>query len=510
MLKNLIIFFCLLIILSLIYLPVLLGHYIYHDDLALLENTGFFVYIYSNNVIAMGRPLAAALATIFDWMVNSIKDLHVVRFLTIVELSICGLIVFRCLRRYILSEFTALLATIIILTLPSFEVLVANTTPICLTALLLSLFGAIFVDKIPEQKFTGKRLMSRNAFFSTMFLLIALLTYPPTAMFYWVMAGIVLFAYLDNPSDALKQKLINLFCIGFAALFFYATILKIIQPMVLDTVGGYNPYFITNEYSRKIKWFIEIPLVSSLNLWNISPKDQPALMAAIFFFSAWLLHLRHVIKNQANIHREIPRQFTIFLIFLSLMILCFLPNLLAFSDASFYRCTTALTSLLAVALIWAAKKWIMVLFKVKDQFVMTFLVSFICIYGAQQAFRNVLLFRVIPSGLEVNYLKQLLDVNINQYQRIHLIRQQQAIAWWYDEFGTLSTNYMQNVEPMVRCALKELRGGDIRHYGIIITSSLSQQKISFKEKTLLIDMARLNDTLTYLQYSNPNETRKPK
>ena len=145
-------------------------------------------------------------------------------------------------------------------------------------------------------------------------------------------------------------------------------------------------------------------------------------------------------------------------IYLSLLVLSFLPNLLAVQNAAFYRCCSALAAIVAILLIWAVGQWmIFVPSKIKTLTLTgILLILFFC--GAQKAFFNILLDRVIPSKVEFVYIESILrNINLDRYRHIHVIRPVQSfVPQRYDEFGILTTNNLRALAFYFACVSGEI------------------------------------------------------
>jgi hypothetical protein len=145
---------------------------------------------------------------------------------------------------------------------------------------------------------------------------------------------------------------------------------------------------------------------------------------------------------------------------LSLVLLSFLPNLLAPGYAAFYRCSLALTPMIFLIFLWALLQLITLFPRaVRRHVVMLFLAGLMG-YGVFQAYDNILQYRIIPSQNELAYIKkQLRRQDLYQFQRVHLIRPDPKMYEAfrrYDEFGVPTTAYQQGIPGILKCALREI------------------------------------------------------
>ncbi len=263
------------------------------------------------------------------FLINSIDDLKGVRFLGVVNLAFCALILFFWLRKKFFSSRNAFLLSLAVFTLPSFQIAVSQTAMTYQPVSILFAIGAFssayrisLSDKIVRRIFNGRFVLSVFLFFC------ALSTYKPTAMFYWTMAGlVVLFSEFKDFSE-IKNRMINLFSPAIVSLGLYVLVLRLIKPYFSRfNLWGYNPYALTTDYFGKIGWFLREPLVNALNLWNIFPYKIAAAVGVTFVISAIALE---VLRQQKEERIEFfINGFVRSSILIILSLLSFLPNLVS-------------------------------------------------------------------------------------------------------------------------------------------------------------------------------------
>ena len=195
-LKHIQVFAGILLVLSIIYSSVLVIPYIYHDDAMFWfkpSNYPFHPYHHFN--IFLGRFLGAFILSGLHQFVHSVTDLNIVRFMSVLQLSICGALCVWVLQRYLRNMLHSFLVAIMIFTLPPFQVLVSYAgISYATTAILLSGFAGLSASCIPIEKPYGKRIFNRFTVFASLLLFLALATYQSAAMFYWAMVMLFLVA----------------------------------------------------------------------------------------------------------------------------------------------------------------------------------------------------------------------------------------------------------------------------------------------------------------------------
>ena len=153
------------------------------------------------------------------------------------------------------------------------------------------------------------------------------------------------------------------------------------------------------------------------------------------------------------------------------IILSFLPNLITKTNAAWYRCSMALTALIAILLIWALKEWFSFLFKPLGKLCITGILVIGYFYGIYQAGTNVLLYRVMPSVLEFSYVKKKIDLSLLEKSKmVHIVLPLLVNkAQRYDEFLTPTVNYFSTTCLMIISAIREKQreeGQRLTHFSV--------------------------------------------
>lgn len=520
------VFFCLfLIFLCLAFWPAISSNYVYHDDALFflktptrLEAPGAFTNLRN------GRFIGSHLYIGIGFLINSVNDLKSVRLLGVMIIALCAFLFFLWLRKKSFSNINSFLISLSAFTLPSFQVAASQTAMTYQPLAILFAVGAFFAAyRISVSGKIVSRILNRWFALSGFLFFCGLITYKPTIMFYWTMAGcIVLFARNENIPE-IKDRLINLSLPTFASMGIYAFVLQLIKPLFpRPELLGYNSYNVSFDFVGKIIWFFKEPFFNSLNLWNIFPSKIFAILFLLLVFSAAILKILRKEKAQRS---TLVKKGAVLCLFLgALVFLSFLPNMIYSGNISYYRCTGPLAVLIFLVFIWSSKVWIDFISRNNKNIFTGFLVV-VSIFGIILAHQTILKYRALPSQKEFEFvLSQIQRADINQYRRIYFIRpEEKNLKKRGDEFGSLTTVYGHDIIGLVSCVLREIAKGQIEilhirihhktktvlfifravqdkakrmKYEIMIDSgTISEMPKHFSEKTLVIDMRKFENNI---------------
>ncbi|MDD3374119.1 MAG: hypothetical protein PHY73_00120 [Candidatus Omnitrophica bacterium] len=518
-----VVFFLFLISLCIAFWPAIASHYVYHDDVIFflktptrLETPGV---VYN---LSIGRFIGAHLFLAMGLLINSIKDLNLVRFLGVINLALCASIFFFWIRKKFFSPINAFLLSLTIFTLPSFQVAVSQTAMAYQPVSILFVMGAFLAsDRISLTDKILRRIVSGRFALSVFLLFCALSIYKPTSMFYWTMVGVViLFSEFSNVSE-IKNRMINLFSPAVFSMVLSLIVLHVVKPYFARfNLFGYNPYEVTADYFGKIAWFFREPLFNALNLWNIFPHKMFASIVVFFIGSAIVLEIVRQPKEKRA--KSFTNGFVRSLILIVLMFLSFLPNLVSTQNAFYYRCLGPLTILVFFVVIWAARAWTQFLAKGR-KLIFSVVLLLLSFYGMAQAYQTILKYRVIPSQKEIQFVKdQITKADLNQYKRIYFIQpQEKYLKHRGDEFGNLTTSYSHNMVGLTSFVLREIAQGKMEIFNIsfdpktktvlyifrdivnkrkmfryeikVDSGTILDKPLRFQEKTFVVDMRRFEN-----------------
>ena len=395
----------------------------------------------------------------YGLLINSVSDLSFVRFLNIIQLSLCAFFLTWWLKRYFFDYLPSVFISIAIFTLPAFEIMTSWVAAGFNLAVFFALLAAITAYEIPTQGPWLKRFSHFYSLLTFFFLFCALCIHQSAATFYWAMAAtVVLFSPIAH-YDPLKKKITNFFFIGVLTALFYRIFIMLMSPYTMKfKFYFYNPDQITTDYLNKLSWFIREPLANSLNLWNIFPIRHFSLVLSICIMVVMLFSFLKVITSSKNKTQVVKKLLFLAVITGVLTLLSFSPNLILKGNFfAAHRTSVGLTTIIAFLIIWAIQK-LGRRFLLGKMPIFTIVLFLICLYGAQRALKNVLYYRVLPSYLELRYVKdKIYEALLNNYNEVHfLVPDSASPKYIYDEFVILTTAWPNNVIPLTLCCIREL------------------------------------------------------
>jgi len=438
--RRILTFLLIFLILGTVYSPVLYFNFLHHDESLFWLNLFSYKQDLADHDIIIGRYASAWLLNLQGLFVHHVSDLKFLRFLAILLLSGFAVMLMGQLRRFSWSYIDAFLAVLAVCFLPGLAdgvFYTSNVYVLCSVTLACWSFC--------------KAMDAKGFLIPSLALLAAITFYPSGAMFYWTMVGMFLLFARDRETRDFRAELFRLMAIGFTSLLSYGALLFLMSFHYRDKVwNGYNPYKVDHDWSGKLNWFLHEPLLNALNLWNIFPRWEMA-----FIISGFIVLTAVMVCFRKSILLTSLWQIAllIFILFLS-----FLPNLAAGFNAPFYRCLVPLTALIIFILIWAVIQWIKLIpNNSKGGLILTILLCVAAVYGGYKTFNNVLYFRVLPSHIEWDAFRQMAQsVPFKKTDSIYIICPDHIPEIErYDEFGVLTSQYFEDIYPILESAFKE-------------------------------------------------------
>lgn len=454
-------------------------------------------------VYQTGRLLFPYIFCVLDYFTQSLADANIIRGLSVILLSLLSFLLFLWLRKNSIKTTHSLLLSIIIFTLPPFQVTVSNigAMAMLISALAAALAGITVFKGISYSERKGWIINNKYAFLAILLLILSLLIYQASAMFYWVMIAILLINIKSIEWVGWKYKIYHLFFIPTIAIGIY-----FIYAKVNFILFGYDhPQYsiiLSNDYFEKIKLLFYF-LFDALNLWNIFPTN---LFAGITI-SIILLGIFFSIIKTVKERKEIPISkllissgFHKYFLIICLIPLSMLPALATRWVIPSFRIELALTSLMVVILFWALKKSASMLRAPSKNLVLSAILLPVSLVSIYNAHFNTMNYFVFNSTVELMFIKSSLYQNdIKKYERIHIIHLPAqggnsiiAPTSRY-EFAVPIGNYLILVNTFVNELPEEKRSAvkKILSNGKLTVSSKENYKV-FEEPTLVIDMTILN------------------
>ncbi|MBP9853445.1 MAG: hypothetical protein KBD53_01100 [Candidatus Omnitrophica bacterium] len=533
--RPILVTFSIILYLGWIYFPALTTHYLHHDDVNYFLRTTTQTepkgYQFS---LAIGRFVGARIYAAYGALVNSVADLNLLRISSFIQIIICILILYHLLTRYLKNRFHALSISLLIGTLPGFQVLVTFAAyAFQTTGALLGLTAAYILSRIPADENNPKYFIHPLNLLSIPCLIAAIATHPSTSLLYWAGITILFLSYAKDYSlKTTALKMINPFFTAFVSMGLYAVIIGVTKKYFNTThLGFYDPYGITVDYIEKLKWFFREPFFNSLNLWNIFPNHLIANGVLIFILiTAFAYGACSIIKSPISIRKNLILRFIFIGILLSaLLFLSFITNLLAVSNAPYYRCCIALGTIILILLFLSIRQWFELFPTMYRQHMFSLFLLLCLIFVGYYARLTLVNNRVKPSQIEFAHLmSSLKKVNLFQYQRIYVIQLDRfLIKTRYDEFGTPTTHYDEDIIGFISAGIREYvkneytayyigfdfktkiatyifmdKNGEKHAFYVMISAGAQDKAINGMDATLVIDMTPLyykSGELAYLR-----------
>jgi hypothetical protein len=314
-------------------------------------------------------------------------------------------------------------------------------------------------------------------------MLIALSTYQPTAMFFWVFAAVVL-----SKPHLLLADMVRRF-LWYSIVFFVGSILGlgvfILGTVLYGSIISSTRTHLTYDVLGKVLWFFQEPLTNALNFAQISPKPWLALAFAAFIGGGLFHYFRGKVKERL----------VRFLIALVILPLSYLPNLMIAENWASYRTQAALTSVLVVYTFLALWGYRKLLQRFVTDSVLTATLTLSVLTSGFLAWYNTTIYFAAPQLQELQYLRnQLAQRDVSQVPSIYII----GAAWHnslaptvrYDEFGLPASAQPWAPKSMVYLLLREMSPESIH---VPIELVLPSNPINPPPDALVIDMRKLGE-----------------
>jgi len=491
MLRNKVFYQCgifggLLLLLSIAYWPALTMRYAYHDSLAFFLDTDVrFLPPGVAFSFVSGRYLAAVFLTIVGRLVGQAQDLGILRFLSVLQLSLCGFLLVNFLRKNFLKPLESFLIVAILFTLPPFQIIVCQESmffyPVSLLAAILSF---LFCFDLLSRKNFSKGFFS-SGLAALFFMIVSLCTYQSGAMFFWALAAIFVIFAREDSSTVFWKKILKIFFFGFLAMIIYRGMLEITKDLYLDLnpERNYDPYhFVVVNVIEKIKWFLTEPTVKVLNFWNIFPKKEYAVLFAGFILGGILLACLQN-KKQGFCGGTGKESILKGLVLIPLLFLTSLPNILFPENIAFYRCYMALAAFFIFIFLWALLRYAD-FFAGKGRVLRICILCLLVCGGVAASYQTTLHYRARPSAVELKFLEETLQNNdLNRYLRIHFIQPNQAaLHVMDDEYGNLTTSFGNDIIGFLSCGIRNLMKDSYKIYGIAYDPVSGKTMYMFRKK----------------------------
>ena len=378
--------------------------------------------------LASGRPINAVLNDLFFFLASDIDSLRYLRLLAVIGVAGAAWTIYLTLRYVGWEWWQAICASLIVASLPPFQVYVSYALtasyPVSIPAAAAALY---FAELSIAEGFLRKTLPLA----SILLLSFAVLNYQPAAMFFWVLAAIVMFAPNAKPINVIRRFL------WYLAMFVPAMGVEMCAYIHGKRLYGTgyigSERAIGHDFLGKVRWFLHEPLKDALNLANLFPTRSIAIVVVGFVTVGLFLYfqgrIRERLANIAVAGALIPLSYT--------------PNLVVAENWSSYRTQVALTSLIAIYVFLSINGFIVRLLRAHRgvtanaiMFAAASLCLFLAAYHVQAYF-------AVPQSVELELMRQQLAQQDPAHTRLIYIigansRDSMAPGTRYDEFGIAS------------------------------------------------------------------------
>ncbi|WP_143296281.1 hypothetical protein [Acetobacter okinawensis] len=423
--KNVLIYCAYLAFFSIVYITSLTTVYGFADDYAYIAAAHTQLLDLLSMMTQGGRPVYAVLSCIYI-DVTHVSDLCWIRLFSLAGIAALSTLFMKHLKEN--SQFSSSVCIIFaacIGLMPAFQVYAAWSVTAGYTwAAFLAGLSYRLVQHNSKQQW-------QRLFFSFLLLGLAICTYQPSAMMYWVFAGT---AWLASDKPLPTRKVMFITCAvmaGALILDFIAT--KTLPSLIFHTAPSMNRTALVSDIREKCTWFLLKALRNALDLPYAKGSTLLSILVLIFIVSGFALHYR------ASKYFNYQKVFIcIFLVPLS-----YLPNLVVQENWAAYRTQSALTSLLLLYFTMALWSW---LNTIKASHYMTSCMSIMLVLCAWTAHSDVKNGFAKPQSTELHltahYLSQINNLKNASSIYFVLARREETLAPFlrYDEFGLPSSS----------------------------------------------------------------------
>ncbi len=514
-----------LIILSLVFLPGITGHYLFHDDVFLWQWQKTDWTTHPQYVVEglIGRPLARIMRFSVESIVDNVSDANVVRFLTIIVISLTALSLDVWFRMVCgASKKMSFLLSLSMVTLPPFQIYVhwMNSYPMAV-AILLSVFSAIVLLKPrgsdtvelefrtisslkTEQGNTRSFALLKNVeqkfpvgvLLSFSLLTISLLIYQPAAPFFIALLTFWLIGLDSRNLSKVTWPLLHLI-IFMVTLGVYLFVFKMVVPV--SAMGEHSIYSnaLVSNYTEKLLWIFREPVIAILNLWHVFPSRAVAIIILLIIVLGVALEFIHLLKSDDHEKFVLMRNFLwkysaiIVFIFLSSGVVLAIKS----ADGMLYRAAAPQTAVIFI-LMWHSIKNIFSTFvkKEKREIALTFVLFLIGVVAMFMAHHTFKKYCVDMNALELKHIENELSQKYNaQIKTIHVIRPAGVSSTdvkMMDEFGYTTCFFPTDVPWLVKAAIQE-KGIYIHNRQELVVTSGTEEVIIQDPHVLTINLRRI-------------------
>ncbi len=511
-LLYLVILFSFFGIFILTYLPVIQFNYLFMDDYAFVKTDADHEKSLYEEIIDRSRDGKLIYGIFLHAISNYIKYDNLIRLLGIIGLSFLSFVIYAFLGIYQIKKIHAFIISILVCTLPSFQLFVAwmVTFPYIYSAILSFTAGLILFKVLSNKDNGGLRHQASSFFIIIVLLVTALHIYQPTAMFYWAMGIIPLLVLKDEDfKDGWRLPFIAFFLTGVVSLAIYFLSVKILHHIFSVGFPGRGKLIAITNIPLKLNWFIHCPFNYALNLWNIFPTYKIAGVVGIIIIGIFLSNFLQVLKKE-KWRSLLWNHCQKIILIIIILFLSYLPNLLIVDNIPVYRTLVSLETAICFLLYFGFVS-LSDFFRfipgfsphIKDRAITTFLLI-LAVIAIYHSHNNINDFAILQTN-ELKYVKSAISkYGISQLSNISEIYirkpdEKKIIekGFLYDEFGKPTSSFRWGAPHVVRVALHDLGIKSDIIGNIKITQVASDESIQEGKNILVIDMTKFDFLSNY-------------
>ena len=454
---------------------------------------------------------------IFAYAVTYAKSAIFVRLLSIIGLGLLAYFIYTILKMYLVKTEHAFFISVLVCTLPAFQVIVAwlSCAPNIPSAI-LSVIACLLSLKVVSKKITRESIPITSFLIIISLLVIAMHIYQPSAMIYWS-ASIIPLSVLKDEDFIEKwyMRFIIHIAIGLISIAVYFFSVKILHYALNISFVGRGELLKLTNIPLKLNWFFFCPLTYALNLWNSFPTYKLAGIVGIIIIWLFLSKFLQVLRKEKRIDLLWNHCQRLFLI-TGILFLCQLPNLVITDTVSPYRTLASLTTAICLLFYFGFVNILEFLkfipgfsadLKDKTVTISLIILSLIATYHAHNNVNDFAMlhaneFKYVKSAISeygISKLSGISEIYVRRPDRNKVIES----GFVYEEFGLPTTAFPSYGPPtVIRKALYELGVYEIKARKNI-TQGASDEPIPKGENILVIDMTKFD----YLSKYNSSITK---
>lgn len=447
------------------FLPLTLIRFAFLDDYsflatALRNRDGTFELLAS-----VGRPINGWLLETAFGVANDIDGLRWLRLTGILGIATLAAILSSILAKHGLSIPEAASTSIVICTLPAFQVYASWAQYLGTPWAALAAVGAARFTLRSFDKRGLRRAL--NALGAAGLFTMAMLVYQPAAMVYWLIVAIDVF----TPTTTIRRALVRLSAFGtVAALGLLAGYAAFRIGAARYGLGG-DRSALPDDLLAKARWFVTDPLQRALNVGQLSGSRVIAIAVAALMTIGMVLYFRGSMRQRLLLTTAC----------IALVPISYLPNLVTAENWGSFRTQIGLASMIALLAVLAFKGWVSVAPRQHHlkRSLTAWVVSLAAVIGVLSAVDKSLNYFALPQELELRVLTRQLRV-IGTSDEIFFVRaavsDTTAPGSWFDEFGVPSTVALYTPEPLVFLLLQEMHP-DLSTPSVAIVDSVGSNDV---------------------------------